>query len=151
MKKVILMTLLACLMVGCKKGENKTEPKEEPKKSVAKESTWDVFLIGSWRYEEADGSQTDYPRGIESFHASGDYVCYTEDADGQKVVMNGTWKLDDEEEFVVWVTVNTIENAKETISSEPKTIKYVVNSLAPESTLVYQFDKTSRIAEWIGL
>ncbi len=143
--------LLACLLVGCNNsGENKNEPKEEPEKSVAKESTWDLCLIGSWRYEDVGDEQSAFPRGIECFYASGDYVCWTEDEKGKKVVINGTWKLDDEEEFVVWVTQNTVENAKGTISDEPTKFKYVINMLAPESEMSYQCEQVFRSAEYLG-
>jgi hypothetical protein len=145
MKKTLLISLLALLLVGCWQSNSK----EEPKESVAKESTWDLFLIGSWRYNEVSDKKSDYPQGIENFYANGDYTCYTENKKGEKVVINGTWKLDDKEDFVILVTRQKVESAEETISSSEEEIKYVVNSLAPKDALNYQIDGVYRSAEWV--
>lgn len=163
MKKIWYFLLMACFMVGCnnnnKEKEEEAEDEEqeeqqdvkEPKKSVAKETTWDYHLIGKWHYAEVEGSEnTKYPEGIEVFHGDGSYECYTQDTKGQKVLINGTWKLDDKKDFVVWVTQESVTNAKGNVSDEEKTVKYVVNALAPENYLTYQADKTYRIAQWAG-
>lgn len=145
MKKTLLISLLALLFVSCWQSNSK----EEPKNSVAKEATWDLCLIGSWRYNEVSDKKTDYPQGIETFYANGDYECYTEDSKGEKVAINGTWKLDDKEDFVILVTRQKVESAEETISSSEEEIKYVVNSLAPKDALNYQIDGVYRSAEWV--
>lgn len=145
MKKTLLISLLALLFVSCWN----TQSKEEPKNSVAKESTWDLCLIGSWRYSEVSNKKSDYPQGIETFYANGDYVCYTEDSKGEKVAINGTWKLDDKEDFVILVTRQKVESAKGTISSSEEEIRCVVNSLAPKENLIYQIDEVYRSAEWV--
>lgn len=164
MKKIWYFLMLACFIVGCNNNKQKegeeTEGDEqeeiqdvkEPKKSVAKETTWDYHLIGKWHYADVadDGQTSKYPEGIEVFHANGDYECYTQDAKGQKVLINGTWKLDDKKAFVVWVTQESVANAKGTVSDKEKTVKYVINALAPEDYLTYQADKVSRAAQWVG-
>ncbi len=142
--------LVALLLAGCNK-QAKSEADEEPEDSVAKEATWDYFLVGSWRYvEDSNGKNSTYPEGIETFFANGDYICYTQDSNGEKVIINGTWKLDDEEDYVVWVTQEKIKNAEKTISSDDKELKYVINSIAPEKALVYQVEDSYRSAEWMG-
>ena len=163
MKKIWLFLLLACFIVGCNNNKHKEElfddeeeeeqqDVKEPKKSVAKETTWDFHLIGKWHYVEAagDGEASKYPEGIEVFHANGDYECYTQDAKGQKVLINGTWKLDDKKAFVVWVAQESVANAKGTVSDKKKKIKYVINALAPEAYLTYQVNKVYRAAQWVG-
>ena len=161
MKKIWYFLLMACFMVGCnnnnKEKEEEAEDEEqeeqqdvkEPKKSVAKETTWDYHLIGKWHYAE-NGSKSDYPEGIEAFHADGSYECYTQDKKGQKVLITGTWKLDDKKDFVVWVTHESIDNAKGNVSDEEETLKYVISSLAPEEYLTYQVEKAYRTAQWVG-
>jgi len=152
MKKLLFLALMACLAAGCKDsgGSKDKEEVEEPESSVAKDATWDLFLIGSWRYADTGGKKTEYAEGIENFHANGDYECYTQDKKGRKVVINGTWKLDDDDDFVVWVTQKSIKNAEGTISNDEEEVKYIILSLAPEETLNYQAGKTTRTAEWIG-
>lgn len=146
MKKSLLISMLALLLVGCWQ----THSKEEPKNSVAKEATWDIFLLGSWRYnEDASPEKSDYPQGIETFFGDGTYICYTENKKGEKVIINGTWRLDDEEDFIVWVTQQKVETANKTICSSEKKFKCIINSLTPESSLVYQMDDTHRSAEWV--
>ena len=146
MKKTIVFILLSLLMVGCLPGIRKPEPKQ----SVAKEAVWDFFLVGSWRYtEDYSDDKTDYPQGTESFYGDGKYVCNAVDEKGNNVTIKGKWRLDDEEDFVVWVTQKSVKSGKETLSTEKKKVKYVVNSLAPNKALVYQVDDVYRSAEWV--
>ena len=146
MKKTIVIILLSLLMVGCLPISRKPEPKQ----SVAKEAVWDVFLVGSWSYTEANSDdKTDFPQGTETFYGDGKYVCNAVDENGKEVTIKGRWRLDDEEDFVVWVTQKFVKSGKKTLSSEKKSVKYVVNSLAPNKTLVYQVGDVYRSAEWV--
>lgn len=148
MKKYLFISILALLLAGCW-GESKHKVYKEPQNSVAKEATWDLFLIGSWSYsEEGSPYQSEYPQGTESFYGNGDYVCYAENAQGQKVVLEGTWKLDNKEDFVVRVTLTKAENENGPVELEKKKFKYIINSLAPEETLIYQLGKVYRTATW---
>ena len=145
MKKILLLSLSALLLTGCTLLKHK---EAEPETSVAKESVWDLYLIGSWRYAE-QGATTEYPKGIETFFADGSYMCCTEDGNGEKILIKGTWKLDDAEDFTVWVKQMSVENAEGTISSDEKTVKYIIESLTPKEELRYQIGDTSRAAEWM--
>jgi hypothetical protein len=139
--------------MGCKQeGENKTATAApgEPAQSVAKEATWDYFLIGSWHYgEEADeeGELSKYPEGIEKFYSDGHYECYTQNKKGKKVLLSGKWKLDDKEDFVVWIYQSGMKTSKGKKKTRIKR-KYVVCSIAPNSTLSYQVDGRMRYALW---
>lgn len=149
MKKIVLLALLAILLAGCEH-DNPADSSKEPKESVAKDATWDFCLIGSWRYtEEGSDVKSDYPTGIETFYANGDYVCFAEDTKGQKVVVNGTWRLDDKEEFVVWVAQDQVMTANQRGNIEKKNCKYVINCLKPQSAMVYQVGDVYRLAEWV--
>ena len=135
MKKTLLLILMALLMVGCLPGKRKPEPKQ----SVAKEAVWDFFLVGTWQLPESN----------ESFYGDGKYLCSSVDEKGKNVTIKGTWRLDDQEDFVVWVTQKSVKRGGKTVSSEKKVLKYVINSIAPNKALVYQVGDEYRSAEWV--
>lgn len=145
MKKILLLSLSALMLMGCTLIKQK---EKEPETSVAKESVWDLYLIGSWRYAE-QGTTTEYPKGIETFYADGSYMCCTENANEEKILIKGSWKLDDAEDFVVWVKQESVETADGTVSNDEKTVKYIIESLTPKENLRYQIDATYRSAEWM--
>ena len=60
MKNIILITFCSLLMCSCF-----FLPKKSPEQSVAKDSSWDYWLIGSWHYQDAnEGEQSAWPEGI---------------------------------------------------------------------------------------
>ena len=100
MKKTLVLVLLALVMTGCWRAK----PKAEPKQSAAKESVWDFYLIGTWQYTEDDSDiKSSFPKGTESFYGDGKYLCHAIDKKGKNVTVEGVWRLDDDEDFVVWV------------------------------------------------
>ena len=146
MKKTIILILLAVIMTGCLPGKRKAEPKQ----SAAKEAVWDFYLVGSWQYvEENSDGKSSFPKGTESFNGDGKYLCHAVDKTGKNVTIEGSWRLDDKENFVVWVTYKSVKSGRKTLSSEKKVFKYVVNSLAPNKTMVYQVGDRYRSAEWV--
>ena len=156
MKKILFILMTACFVAGCKNmnsDQKESEPVEEPENSVAKDATWDYHLIGQWHFTET-GNKGDkaskYTEGIEVFHADGTYECYTQNAKGTKVLINGTWKLDDEKDFVVWVTQESMEDAKGNSSDDEKRTKYTFYSIAPEESITYLAGKAYRQAEWVA-
>lgn len=141
------MVLVALMMTGCLPGKRKAEPVQ----SVAKESVWDFYLVGTWRYTEDESEgKSGYPKGTETFYGDGKYSCIAYDSSGKKVTIEGAWRLDDKEDFVVWINQKSVKSGNRIVSKEKKTVKYVVNSLAPEQALVYQVDNNAyRSAEWV--
>lgn len=146
MKKTLVLVLLALVMTGCWRAK----PKAEPKQSAAKESVWDFYLIGTWQYTEDDSDiKSSFPQGTESFYGDGKYLCHAIDKKGKNVTVEGVWRLDDDEDFVVWVTINAVKSGGKTLSKEKKKVKYVVNALAPNKYIVYQVGDAYRTAEWV--
>lgn len=146
MKKTLVLVLLALVMTGCWRAK----PKAEPKQSAAKESVWDFYLIGTWQYTEDDSDiKSSFPQGTESFYGDGKYLCHAIDKNGKNVTVEGVWRLDDNEDFVVWVTINAVKSGRKTLSKEKKKVKYVVNALAPNKYMVYQVGDAYRSAEWV--
>lgn len=141
------MVLVALMMTGCLPGKRKAEPVQ----SVAKESVWDFYLVGTWQYDEDNSDvKSTFPEGTETFYGDGKYLCHAVDKRGNNVTVEGTWRLDDREDFVVWVTYKSVKRGKKTLTSEKKMVKYVINSLAPNQDLVYQVDNDAyRSAEWV--
>lgn len=147
MKKTIVLMLLALVMTGCIPGGKR---KAEPKQSVAKEAVWDFYLIGTWKYTEEESEQKSFfPKGSESFNGDGKYLCHAIDKKGNNVTIEGSWRLDDKENFVVWVTYNTVKSGSKTLTKEKKVVKYVVNALAPNQSMVYQVGDAFRSADWV--
>ena len=146
MKKTLVLVLLALVMTGCWRAK----PKAEPKQSAAKESVWDFYLIGTWQYTEDDSDiKSSFPQGTESFYGDGKYLCHAIDKKGKNVTVEGVWRLDNDEDFVVWVTINAVKSGGKTLSKEKKKVKYVVNALAPNKYIVYQVGDAYRTAEWV--
>ena len=146
MKKTLILILLALIMTGCWRAK----PKAEPKQSAAKESVWDFYLIGTWQYTEDDSDiKSSFPQGTESFYGDGKYLCHAIDKKGKNVTVEGVWRLDDNEDFVVWVYINAVKSGGKTLSKEKKKIKYVVNALASNKYMVYQVGDAYRTAEWV--
>ena len=146
MKKTLVLVLLALVMTDCWRAK----PKAEPMQSAAKESVWDFYLIGTWQYTEDDSDiKSSFPQGTESFYGDGKYLCHAIDKKGKNVTVEGVWRLDDDEDFVVWVTINAVKSGGKTLSKEKKKVKYVVNALAPNKYIVYQVGDAYRTAEWV--
>ena len=146
MKKTLVLVLLALVMTDCWRAK----PKAEPMQSAAKESVWDFYLIGTWQYTEDDSDiKSSFPQGTESFYGDGKYLCHAIDKKGKNVTVEGVWRLDDNEDFVVWVTINAVKSGGKTLSKEKKKVKYVVNALAPNKYIVYQVGDAYRTAEWV--
>lgn len=140
------MVLVALMMTGCLPGKRKAEPVQ----SVAKESVWDFYLVGTWRYTEDESDvKSGYSEGTETFYGDGKYLCNTVDNSGKKVTIEGVWRLDDKEDFVVWVNQKSVKSGKRIVAKEKKVVKYVVISLAPEQALDYQAGDVYRSAEWV--
>ncbi len=145
MKHILFIACLATMLVACKT----TTP--EPENSVAATAQWDFFLLGSWEYEETSESEDNlsaYPKGTESFNADGSYSNYAIGSNGKKSILKGTWRLDDKEDYTVWVTVTTIQTKEGEKEIEGKPEKYTIISLDPMNTLTYQIDNSVRVAEW---
>ena len=152
MKKYILFIVCAILVCGCKdKATTSTEP--TPQTSVAKDAKWDFFILGTWKYEEStpEGKKgTAYPKGIETFYANGEYVNHTMTSHGEKVLIKGTWQLDDKEEYVLWVTQNEVQSASGKKVTGNSRRKYIIQSLDTEKSLNYMTGESFRKAEWLG-
>lgn len=155
MKRYMLILAGTALLAlsGCKeKTAGNGEGQEAPTSSAAAETTWDYFLVGTWKYSETtpEGKKgTLYPKGVETFAGNGDYECLTQTAKGEKVIIHGTWKLDDQDPYTVLVTQTSIKTAGKT--KEGKSLrKYVVQSLDTGKELIYQTDDAYRTAEWLG-
>lgn len=147
MKKTIILMMLALIMTGCLPGG---KHKAEPKQSAAKESVWDFYLVGTWQYDEDDSDRkSNFPKGMEAFYGDGKYMCNAIDKRGNNVTVEGSWRLDDNEDFVVWVTYNSVKSGKKTLSKEKKVFKYVINALAPNNYMVYQVGDAYRSADWV--
>lgn len=147
MKKTVILMLLTLVMTSCIPGGKR---KVEPKHSAAKESVWDFYLVGSWQYSEDDSESNSYfPEGTESFYGDGTYLCNAIDRKGNYVTVEGSWRLDDDKDFVVWVTYNSVKTGSKTLTRRKKVIKYVVNALAPANYMVYQVGDAYRSAEWV--
>lgn len=141
---IILITFGSLLMCSCF-----LLHKKSPEQSVAKDSTWDYWLIGSWHYQDSrDGKQSSWPEGIECFYGNGDYENYTQTSDGKKALISGQWKLDRDEDFVVLVHTTSIRTPDGVVSKKEKTVKYVIYSLKPNSSLTYMSGETFRTATW---
>lgn len=132
-KTLVLFFALALLMASCfPTGGGKR--KAEPKHSAAKESVWDYYLIGSWQTDES----------IETFCGDGSYRCCTVNK-----TYEGSWRLDDTQDYVVWVTISKVKSGNKTVKSQKKTIKYVINALAPNQYLTFQAGEKYRTASWV--
>ena len=83
------------------------------------------------------------------FYGDGKYLSHAIDKKGNNVTIEGFWRLDDKENFVVWITHKSVKSGKKTLSSEKKVFKYVINALAPNQFLVYQVGDALRSAEWV--
>ena len=157
MKKYILLIMAVTLMMGgCKKETSSQEAAtetEEPKESVAKDATWDFFLLGTWKYSEQapkDAKLSPYPKGMETFYSNGEWANHTMTSKGDKVLLKGTWKLDDKDPYVVWVTqTEGISGGGKSKKTGTNKIKYVIVSLTPGSKLNYMAGNCFRQAEYI--
>lgn len=149
MRKYILLIVCALIVCGCKK-EGSTSESEN---TLAQEAKWDFFILGTWKYEEQvaeGGKPTAYPKGIETFYANGDYVNHTMAANGEKVLVKGTWKLDSQEEYTLWVTQHEVESASGKKVTGNSRRKYTILSIDTEKTLNYQTGDVYRSAQWLG-
>ncbi|MBQ6653296.1 MAG: hypothetical protein IJM81_07930 [Prevotella sp.] len=155
MKKILAFAACALLLTSCldiikfakKIGEQK-EQEDKAKNSIAATSKWDAFVIGSWKYEEQGKELSDYPRGVETFYGNGDYDNHTMDADGNKVILRGTWEVDTEKPYTFNIYLHERETAKG-VEDVEQIIGCVLLSLEPESTFNYQEDEITRKAEWV--
>lgn len=144
MKNIILITFCSLLMCSCF-----FLPKKSPEQSVAKDSSWDYWLIGSWHYQDAnEGEQSAWPEGIECFYGNGDYENYTQTSDGKKSLLadNGNSTVTKTLLFLVHTT--SVRTSEGIVSKNEKTVKYVIYSLKPNSALTYMAGKTFRTAAW---
>lgn len=135
MKKTLIFIALALLMASCFPTGNR---KSEPKKSVAKESVWDYYLVGTWKTDN----------GTETFGGDGYYRCETT-KNGKDVIIEGTWRLDDTQDFVVWVNKTSAKSGGKVLSKDKKKFKYVICSLAPNKYLNYQVGDEFCSAKWV--
>ena len=137
MKKTLILIALALLMASCfPTGGGKR--KSEPRQSVAKESVWDYYLVGTW--------QT--PEGIETFGGDGYYHCQTT-KNGKNIIIEGNWRLDDTQDYVVWVTKTSAKSGNKVLSNKKKSFKYVVCALAPNKYMTYQVGDELCQATWV--
>ncbi|MBO4785498.1 MAG: hypothetical protein J5510_00325 [Prevotella sp.] len=142
MKNIILITFCSLMMCSCFLFDKKEQ-------SAAKDASWDYWLIGSWHYKDYDSdTHSEWPEGIECFYGNGDYENYTQTSDGKKALVSGQWKLSQKEKFVVLVHTTSVKTSEGTVSNKEKTVKYVINSIKPGSTLTYMVGKTFRAAMW---
>jgi hypothetical protein len=157
MKKYILLIIaIALTLCGCQKEKSSQDvatETEEPKESVAKDATWDFFLLGTWKYAEQapkGAKLSPYPKGMETFYSNGEWANHTMTAKGQKVLLKGTWKLDDKDQYVVWVTqTEGISDGGKAKKTGTNKVKYVIVSLTPGTTLNYMAGDCFRQAEYI--
>ncbi len=152
MKNYIILIACTLILCGCKGDKEDTSSSENaPKESVAADSKWDFFLLGSWKYTEQapkDGKLSPYPQGIETFFSNGEWSNHTMTAKGEKVLLKGTWRLDDKDDYTLWVIQTegqTAEKKKKGINK----IKYVVASLEPGKQFIYMAGDCYRTAEYV--
>ena len=155
-KYLLLVIAIALTLCGCKneKSSQDTETKaDEPKESVAKDATWDFFLLGTWKYTEQapkGAKLSPYPKGVETFYSNGEWANHTMTAKGEKVLLKGTWKLDDKDQYVVWVTQKEgISGGGKSKKTGTNKIKYVIASLTPGTSLNYMAGDCFRKAEYM--
>lgn len=121
--------------------------------SVAAETKWDYYLIGNWKYTEStpEGKKpTAYTKGVETFAGNGDYMNYTETAKKEKVIIRGTWQLDDREKYTVWVTQKSVQTGSGKMKEGNNKIKYVIQLLDTGKKLIYNVGDSYRTAEFLG-
>ncbi len=154
-RNIILLISIALVLCSCKKESNnqETDGSEAPKESVAKEATWDFFILGSWKYTEKapEGKKlSPYPNGIETFYSNGEWSNHTMTAKGEKVLLKGTWRLDDKENYVIWVTqTEGISGGGKNKKTGTNKVKYVVATLQPGEQFNYMAGDCLRQAESI--
>lgn len=160
-KSFIILFLCSMLMSSCiikplkklffsSSGEEEEQLVKEPEKSKAKESKWDFYFVGSWRYSTLNTEKSgDYKEGIETFLGDGSYSNLTFTSDGKKAVVKGRWKLDDKEDYVVWVDQECVvtDQGKKTVNTK---VKYIVMSLDPGVELLYLVDGVTRKSQWVA-
>ena len=149
---------MACLLSSCslilrkifnKEGKDQEKAKvEKPVNSVAEKATWDICLIGTWKYGEEVAAGKIQQKGVEKFLGDGTYENFTNDEEGNKVVITGTWRLDDNEDYVVWIQEKERQSEKGTETTDRK-LKYTIQMLTPQKLLCYYLDGKNRIAEWM--
>ena len=112
--------------------------------SKAANSKWDFYLIGSWLYTQEE-SELSYSKGVETFHGNGEYINHTEDAKGNRNVLTGTWRVDNEEDYTIDITIESIKTP-EGEQKVDKKMKYTIIALEPEAMLSYEVDGKVRTA-----
>ena len=154
MKKILFLMICATLFItGCKKENGKDTGEEAPEASAAANTSWDYFLVGTWKYSEkaAEGKETTaYPKGIETFSGNGDYQCLTQTSKGEKVIILGTWSLDHQDAYTIWVTQTSITTGSGKKKEGKSKRRYTVLTLDTGKELVYKVDDSVRKAEWLG-
>ena len=155
MKKILAFAACALLLTSCldiiklaKRMGEQNEAEKEAKNGQAATSTWDAFLVGSWKYEDQGKKESDYPRGIETFYGNGDYDNHTIDADGKKVILRGTWEVDADEPYTFSIYLHERETAKG-VDDVEQTTTCVLLTIEPETSLNYQADGIPRQATWV--
>ena len=126
---------------------------EDPAKSVAQDTKWDYYLIGNWKYTEstpAGKKPTAYTKGVETFSGNDEYMKYHETAKQEKVILRGTWQLDDKEKYTVWVTQKSVQTGSGKMKEGNNRVKYVIQMLDTGKKLVYAVGDSYRTAEFLG-
>ncbi len=155
MKKILAFAACALLLTSCldiiklaKRMGEQNEAEKEAKNGQAATSTWDAFIVGSWKYEDQGEETSEYPRGVETFYGNGDYDNHTMTEGGKKVILRGTWEVDADEPYTFHVYLHERETAKG-VEDVEQIITCVMLSLEPETSFNYQADDITRKAEWV--
>lgn len=145
MKKLLYIIMaLACAVSINSCGKSGNEQNQEAPDSKAAKSQWDFYLIGSWLYTQEDTTK-DFSKGVETFHGTGEYINHTEDAQGNRNVLTGTWRVNNDEDYTIDITIESIKTAKGEKKVDEKR-KYTIVAIEPEAMLSYVVDGKTRTA-----
>ena len=138
---IIVALTIAVSFTSCKGSGN--QQTEDPN-SKAAQSQWDFHLIGSWLYTQEDTTQA-YYKGVETFHGTGEYINHTEDAQGNRNVLTGTWRVNNDKEYTIDITIESIKTPTEEKKVDEKH-QYTIVALEPGAMLSYVVDGITRTA-----
>ena len=122
-------------------GSSETENPE----SKAATSKWDFYLIGSWLYTQEE-TELSYSKGVETFHGNGEYINHTEDAKGNRNVLTGTWRVDNDVDYTIDITIESIKTPEGGEEEVKKEMKYTILAIEPGAMLSYEVDGKVRTA-----
>ena len=108
MKRILYIIVALTIAVSFASCSGSGKQQTNDPNSKAAQSKWDFHLVGSWLYAQEDTTK-DYYKGVETFHGTGEYINHTEDAQGNRNVLTGTWRVNNDEDFTIDITIESIK------------------------------------------